>query len=81
MTSQDIVYYAWLGLTNLVTICSILSLMLPAVEDFNDFPRFQKWYRLVCKLIIKWGSLDLRGKILEARGILKNGQPQQGGKV
>lgn len=60
---------AWTVLTNMVTVCSLLSLMLPAVEDFDEFPRFQPYYRLFCKIVIKWGSLSLRGKILEARGI------------
>lgn len=45
--------------------CSILSLILPPVEMFDDFPRLQKWYRLLCKLIKYFGSLDLRGKIIQ----------------
>lgn len=57
----------------IVFACSLLSLLLPAVEDFNEFPGFQRYYRLFCKIILKWGSLDLRGKILQARGIIKNG--------
>lgn len=66
-------------LTRIVFGCSILSLMLPAVEDFNEFPRFQPYYRLFCKVVIKWGSLDFRGKILEARGILKKGDTNDKG--
>lgn len=59
-----------------VLVCSALSLILPAVEDFDEFPRFQKYYRLFCKIVVKWGSLDLRGKILQARGVIKNGEPK-----
>lgn len=66
-------WQVWVWLSSFVTGCSILSLFLPAVEDFNDFPRFQPYYRLFCKVVIKWGSLDLRGKILQLRGVKVNG--------
>lgn len=48
-----------------VTACSILSLILPPYEFFEDFPRFQKWYKLICKIIKYLGSLDFRGKIVQ----------------
>lgn len=44
---------------------SIMSILLPPVEFFDDFPRFQPWYRLGCKFIKYWGSLNWRGKIIE----------------
>jgi len=44
---------------------SILSLVLPPVELFDDFPRFQKYYRLLGKIVKYMGSLDFRTKILE----------------
>lgn len=46
-------------------LCSILSLLLPPVEQFQDFPRFQKRYTLCVSLIAHWGALNLRGKLLE----------------
>lgn len=44
--------------------CSILSNLLPPVEFFEDFPNFQKWYRMGCKILKYLGSLDWRGKII-----------------
>ena len=44
---------------------SLLSLALPPVELFEDFPRFQKWYRLFGKIVKYLGSLDFRTKVLE----------------
>jgi hypothetical protein len=55
---------AWFYLASFVTGCSLLSLLLPPVEFFDEFPRFQKFYRLFCKIIVKWGSLDVRGKVI-----------------
>ena len=67
--------YFWQYAPDVVFICSLLSLFLPAPEEFNDFPRFQKVYRLALKFIVKWGSLDLRSKVLAARGVnLENGK-------
>lgn len=68
---------ALIYLSMFVTGCSILSLILPPVEFFDDFPRFQKYYRLFCKIIVKWGSLDLRGKVIQQYKSFqkKNGAP------
>ena len=55
---------AWIYFSSFVTACSFAALLLPPIEYFNEFPRFQPYYRLFCKIIIKWGSLDLRGKII-----------------
>ena len=45
--------------------CTLLSLALPPVEFFDNFPRFQEGYRLFCKVLKYWGSLDFRGKVIE----------------
>lgn len=47
-----------------VFFCTILSLLLPPVEFFDDFPKFQPYYRFVCKFLKYFGSLDFRGKII-----------------
>ena len=47
-----------------VLLNSVLSILLPPVEFFDDYPRFQKLYRTVCKFIKYFGNLDLRGKII-----------------
>lgn len=47
-----------------VFICSVASLILPPVEFFEEFPGFQKFYRVLCKFLKYWGSLDFRGKII-----------------
>ena len=48
-----------------VFTCTLLSLILPPVEFFNSYPRFQESYRLFCKVLKYWGSLDFRGKVIE----------------
>lgn len=48
-----------------VFICSVLSLILPPVEFFEEFPRFQAYYRLFGKFLKYWGNLNFRSKIIE----------------
>ncbi len=67
---------AWIYLSSLVTGCSLASLLLPPIEYFDEFPRFQPYYRLFCKIVVKWGSLDLRGKII---GMYDSYQKKNGG--
>ncbi len=47
-----------------VLFFSVLSIILPPVEFFDEVPRFQKWYRFICKFIKYFGSLDVRGKVI-----------------
>ena len=47
-----------------VLFFSLASIILPPVEFFDDYPQIQKGYRLICKLIKFFGSLDLRGKVI-----------------
>jgi hypothetical protein len=51
------------------------------VELFEDFPRFQKWYRLFGKIVKYLGSLDFRTKVLELypsyRKANGNGKPPE----
>lgn len=51
-------------LSRWVLLFTLLSILLPPVEFFEEFPRFQRWYRLGCKLIKYFGSLDWRGKVI-----------------
>lgn len=53
------------GIARWVLGCSIASIILPPVEFFDDFPRFQKWYRLFCKFVKYFGALDFRAKVIE----------------
>lgn len=59
--------YAWAVFTSWVTVCSILSWVLPPPEILDDAPgavkALQPWYRFLCKLIKWFGALDLRGKV------------------
>ena len=45
--------------------CSLASLVLPPPEFFEEFPRFQKWYRFALKFLKYVGSLDFRARIVE----------------
>ncbi len=46
-TPEEVVHYG----TYLVTVCSILHTALPPVGEFGEFPRFQKAYAFLVKLI------------------------------
>jgi hypothetical protein len=41
---------------------SVINLLLPPVEKFRNFPRFQEYYELLVELT-NWFSLNLRGRI------------------
>lgn len=49
-----------------VFYASIISIFLPPIEMFDDYPRFQKHYKLVISIIGTWAALNLRGKIASA---------------
>ena len=51
-------------LSKWVFVCSMLSIVLPPVEFFEKYPKFQDGYRLFCKLLKYFGALDFRGKII-----------------
>ena len=60
VTLHDLIDFA----ARWVLYFSLASIFLPPIEFFDDYPRVQKGYRLVCKLIKFFGSLDLRGKVI-----------------
>ena len=59
---------------NIIAIGSILSIFLPPIEWFNDFPRFQRGYRMLIVVVNHYLALNLRGKIAEFFA----GEPQSG---
>ena len=48
---------------HVVTISSFVSLALPPIETFSQFPRFQKVYAVIVITITRWTSLNLRNTI------------------
>lgn len=52
----------WAFYSSWVTAWSHVSAFMPPPEMFDDYPRFQKPYRLFGKLA-KWFSLDVRTKV------------------
>lgn len=48
----------WLG--ELVLVSSILSMLLPPVEWFDGWPKFQKFYALFVKIVHKYAALNAR---------------------
>ena len=48
---------------HVVVISSVLSILLPPIETFSQFPVFQKWYGMAVIVITRWASLNLRNVI------------------
>lgn len=56
----------WVGRwVQFVFACSILSNVLPPIEDFKDFPRFQKFYALLVNVVYHYGAMNFRGKMVQ----------------
>ena len=53
----------WVVVSNLISICSMLHILLPPYETFNDYPRMQKYYKLIV-LIIGNIALNKRGDVV-----------------
>ena len=47
-----------------VVFCSsVASLLLPPIETFKDFPRFQKFYGVLVTIVVRWAALNLRNTL------------------
>ena len=55
------VFLGWVS--NLIAICSVLHLILPSYEIFDDFPTFKKYYKIVV-LIIGGIALNRRESVV-----------------
>lgn len=47
-----------------VFYCSVVYALLPPNEIFNDFPGFQKYYKLIVA-VIGYFALNARGKLIQ----------------
>lgn len=47
-----------------VFVFSIINILLPPVEFFDDFPKAKKVYELIVHLVRHYGALDFRGKLM-----------------
>ena len=68
-----------------VFVFSIINILLPPIEFFNDFPKVQKVYSFIVHIVKYYGALDFRGKVMAQYDSYKNkngdGQnPSTGGK-
>jgi len=52
---------------------SMISLLLPPIEMFDNFPRFQKYYTVVVNLMQYYGAQNWRGKIAQLYIARRNG--------
>lgn len=52
-----------LHVPHFVFYCSVFSLMLPPIETFKDFPRFQKYYSVFIVIVTRWGSINFRNTL------------------
>lgn len=63
----------WIIVSNLVSVCSMLHLILPPYETFSDYPTFQKYYKLVV-LIVGNIALNKRESVVSLYPSVKNGK-------
>jgi hypothetical protein len=56
-----------------VFYASVLSNLLPPVEYFSAFPRFQKGYTVFVTIVHHYAALNFRGKIAGAYNRRQNG--------
>ena len=55
--------FHWLG--DIVLVGSIISMLLPPIEFFVDYPKFQKYYGLILKLVHFYAALNLRTPMMQ----------------
>jgi hypothetical protein len=49
-----------------VLVSSLLGTFLPPYEWFDDWPRFQKVYKILKMTIAKWGAINLQSVVYPA---------------
>ena len=59
---------AYLWLAQIVLWASVLALLLPRVDRFNDFPKFQKFYKTVVSIVSDYAALNIRSKLGNGNG-------------
>ena len=59
--------------TRFVFSMSVLNLLLPPWETFNDFPGFQKKYKLYVNIVSRYGALNMRSQVNSLYSSYKNG--------
>lgn len=48
-----------------IVVSSVVHIFLPPYDVFNDFPRFQKYYKLFVA-VVGYVALNARGKLIQA---------------
>lgn len=71
---MDITSWVSIG-EHVIVICSLLHMLLPPYETFDEFPTFKKWYKLVV-LIVGNIALNKREAVV---GIYSKSKPGNGG--
>jgi len=61
----------------IIAVASIVHIILPPYETFNDFPRLQKYYKLGVA-IIAYIALNARGQVIQMYGSV-NPKPTDNG--
>lgn len=49
----------------IIVIASVVHIFLPPYDVFNDFPKFQKYYKLFVS-VVGYIALNARGKMIQA---------------
>lgn len=56
-----------------VVASSVVHIFLPPYDVFNDFPRFQKYYKLFVA-VVGYVALNARGKLIQAYPSVQQGK-------
>lgn len=62
---------------HVVTTSSLIYLLLPSIETFKDYPKFQKAYGVFVAIIVKWASLNIRNVLYSSKFNPANLPPQE----
>lgn len=75
---MDIAYWL-IAVEHVIVVCSVLHMLLPPYETFDEFPRFRQYYKLIV-LIVGNISLNKRESVvgLYQRVKAANGEKKDG---
>jgi hypothetical protein len=74
---HDLIHLTYNVVKEIVLWSSLLSILLPPIEFFNDYPKFQKGYTLLIKIVNRYGALNIRGPVVEFLNQKRNGEKEK----
>ena len=67
----------WTIAAETVAVCSILHTFLPPWDFLNDFPRVQKYYKLLV-YVVGYIAINGRSTVYKSISVKQNGDSQKG---